>query len=98
MDIYNGDTEDLTASTMTPKPSRVKTIRLYRRNGYFGFGLRGGREHNIGFFVSTVIPSSESELGGLSVGDQVIRIDGLPVAEVVVLNKMLYELSNLFSF
>ena len=46
----------------------LKTVRLKRRSGQsFGFALRGGREHKIGFFVTQVQPGSESERQGLSV-------------------------------
>jgi hypothetical protein len=46
----------------------LKTVRLKRRSGEsFGFALRGGREHKIGFFVTQVQPGSESERQGLSV-------------------------------
>ena len=49
----------------------LKTVRLKRRSGQsFGFALRGGREHKIGFFVTQVQPGSESERQGLSVRAQ----------------------------
>jgi hypothetical protein len=54
------------------KPGKLRTIRLQRRPGssYFGFALRGGREYGengLGFFITKVIPGSESELQGLEV-------------------------------
>lgn len=64
MDVYDdADDEDL---GILPKPAKVRTIKLHRRNGYFGFGLRGGRERKAGFVVSRIVPGSESELQGLS--------------------------------
>lgn len=42
----------------------------------FGFSIRGGREHNTGFFISNVIPGSEAAVKGLQVGDQIIRVGG----------------------
>lgn len=69
MDIF-GENGDGKSTVSSLKSSKLRTIRLYRKNGFFGFGLRGGREHNIGFYVSTVIPGSESELQGLSASCQ----------------------------
>lgn len=71
--------------------SKIRTVRLIRphtgtRSGLtalghppfssFGFSIRGGREHNTGFFVSNVIKGSEADLKGLQVGDQIIRVGG----------------------
>ncbi|KAI9555855.1 Harmonin [Daphnia sinensis] len=80
MDIYS-DADD----NVPLKPAKLRTIRLHRRPGvpYFGFGIRGGREYGLGFFVTKVVAGSESELQGLSVGDQVIRIDGMRVEEAL---------------
>ncbi|XP_059352087.1 harmonin-like isoform X1 [Daphnia carinata] len=80
MDIYS-DADD----NVPLKPTKLRTIRLNRRPGvpYFGFGIRGGREYGLGFFVTKVVAGSESELQGLSVGDQVIRIDGMRVEEAL---------------
>lgn len=80
MDIYS-DADD----NVPLKPAKLRTIRLNRRPGvpYFGFGIRGGREYGLGFFVTKVVAGSESELQGLSVGDQVIRIDGMRVEEAL---------------
>ena len=47
---------------------QLKTVRLKRRPGEsFGFALRGGREHKLGFVVTQVQCGSESQLKGLTV-------------------------------
>ena len=57
-----GDVDDLKLG------GKLKTIRLKRRPGEsFGFALRGGREHRIGFFVTQVQRGSQCELQGLQV-------------------------------
>ncbi|EEB18151.1 Harmonin, putative [Pediculus humanus corporis] len=45
----------------------------------YGFSFRGGKEFGTGFFISVVEKDSEAEYKGLKVGDQIIRINGLPV-------------------
>lgn len=51
------------------RDDKLRTIRLERRNGStnFGFALRGGHEHKLGFFVTQVMKGSESERQGLAV-------------------------------
>jgi len=51
------------------RDDKLRTIRLERRNGssHFGFALRGGHEHKLGFFVTQVVKDSESDLQGLAV-------------------------------
>lgn len=62
---------------------RVRTVTLNRRRHCttFGFSLRGGREHGTGFFISAVDVPSEAHTQGLMVGDQIVRINGFPVAD-----------------
>ncbi|XP_075211659.1 uncharacterized protein LOC142318898 isoform X2 [Lycorma delicatula] len=62
---------------------RVRTVTLNRRRHCttYGFSLRGGREHGTGFFISAVEVASEAHAQGLMVGDQIVRINGFPVAD-----------------
>ena len=71
--ICFGELAALQESLTMMKPGKLRTIRLQRRPGssYFGFAVRGGREYGengLGFFITKVIPGSESELQGLEVG------------------------------
>ncbi|PSN45337.1 hypothetical protein C0J52_18709 [Blattella germanica] len=70
--------------------SRLRTIRLHRRlsnhnlgRPTFGFSVRGGREHGTGFFVSAVEPGSEAHSQNLRIGDQIVRINGLSLADAI---------------
>jgi len=45
----------------------------------YGFSIRGGVEHKLGIYVSEVETGSEAHLQGLQVGDQILRICGMPV-------------------
>lgn len=70
--------------------SKIRTVRLMRPHtgnrsnltlghppfSSYGFSLRGGREFGTGFFVSSVVKGSESDLKGLLVGDQIVRVGG----------------------
>jgi hypothetical protein len=59
----------------------IKTVLLNRdQTGSLGFSLRGGVEHGVGHFVSSVDHGSHAELQGLEAGDQLIRVDRLPLA------------------
>lgn len=42
-----------------------------------GFSIRGGIEHGLGHFVSTVEPGSEAHLQGLRPGDQLLKVDSM---------------------
>ncbi len=48
--------------------------------GSLGFSLRGGVEHGLGHFVSSIDANSEAEAAGVIPGDQILRVDGLPLA------------------
>lgn len=46
----------------------TRHVRLRRRGASgFGFSLRGGREHAVGFYVSDVQPGGEAHRNGLRV-------------------------------
>ncbi|XP_054265919.1 uncharacterized protein LOC128988555 isoform X1 [Macrosteles quadrilineatus] len=77
-----GDTSVSCHSGSTRPGPAARTLTLSRRRqGNLGFSLRGGREHGTGFFVSAVERGSEAYLQGLMVGDQIIRVNGLPVED-----------------
>ncbi|XP_046673575.1 uncharacterized protein LOC124362804 isoform X3 [Homalodisca vitripennis] len=74
---------DTSVSGRSSRPG-LRTVSLCRRHRHqpcLGFSLRGGREHGTGFFVSAVEKGSEAHLQGLMVGDQIIRVNGLPVED-----------------
>ena len=64
----------------SPNGARVgsaKTVFLQREKGQsYGFSIRGGREHEIGIFVSHVDPFSLAERCGLAVGDRILSVNG----------------------
>ena len=47
---------------------------------HFGFSLRGGVEHGVGHFVSSVDVGSIAESQGMKAGDQFLSVDRLPLA------------------
>lgn len=56
----------------------VKKIEIKRNlDGEWGFNIRGGSEHGIGIFVSSVEPGSNAAKGGLKAGDQIKKANDL---------------------
>ncbi|XP_017852831.1 homeobox protein 5 [Drosophila busckii] len=77
-----------------PASSRLRLVRLVRphqrrllmvseQSASFGFAVRGGKEHGIGFFVSHVEHGGEAQLKGLRLGDQILRINGYRLEDAV---------------
>ncbi|EDW62324.2 uncharacterized protein Dvir_GJ16672 [Drosophila virilis] len=77
-----------------PASTRLRVVRLVRphqrrllvvpeRSATFGFAVRGGKEHGIGFFVSHVEHGGEAQLKGLRLGDQILRINGYRLEDAV---------------
>ncbi|XP_059151235.1 PDZ domain-containing protein 11-like isoform X1 [Physella acuta] len=56
-----------------------RTIYLKRQKASdaLGFNIRGGKEHNFGFFVSKVMPNSEAENLGIKEGDQILKVNNI---------------------
>jgi C-terminal processing protease CtpA/Prc len=56
----------------------VKKIEIKRSpDGEWGFNIRGGSEHGIGIFVSSVEPGSNASKSGLKAGDQIKKANNL---------------------
>lgn len=56
--------------------SRIITLQRSPGNN-LGFSIRGGREHELGIFVSHIDSFSLAEQSGLQVGDQIINVNGI---------------------
>ena len=54
-----------------------------KQNQLACFPCLSGLEHGVGVYVSQVIPNSAAERQGLRVGDEIVRINGFPVALAV---------------
>ena len=71
----------------------IKQLTIKRpSNGGFGFCIRGGAEHGVGLYVSSVDERSVAEKEGLLSGDHVIqangtKFDGLTHAQAVKVTK-----------
>ena len=56
----------------------VRKIEIKRNpDGEWGFNIRGGSEHGIGIFVSSVERGSNAEKNGLKAGDQIKKANDL---------------------
>lgn len=56
----------------------VRKIEIKRSvDGEWGFNIRGGSEHGIGIFVSSVERGSNAEKSGLKAGDQIKKANNL---------------------
>ncbi len=80
--------ETTTTSTRTsavPAPSHevVRIITLQRPSGTsLGFSIRGGREHDLGIYVSHVDSLSLAERSGLLPGDQLLNVNGVSFKQI----------------
>lgn len=66
-------------SNVPPGPAQraVKMVYLQRSKGEsLGFNIRGGREHDVGIFISHVDPFSLAEKSGLVAGDKIVSVNG----------------------
>lgn len=56
----------------------IKVVFLQREDGEcLGFNIRGGREHDLGIFISHVDSLSLAEKSGLLAGDKIISVNGV---------------------
>lgn len=60
-----------------PAPKVVVLARDEVNGERFGFSIRGGSEHNVGIFVSSLDEGSVAEEAGLCLGDQIIEGNGM---------------------
>jgi C-terminal processing protease CtpA/Prc len=61
------------------KSTRLVTLQRSEAVISLGFSIRGGIEHGLGHFVSSVEPDSEAHRQGLRPGDEVLTVCGLPI-------------------
>ena len=61
------------------KTTRVIILQRTENLMGLGFSIRGGIEHGLGHFVSSVEPDSEAFRSGLRTGDEILTICGLPI-------------------
>ena len=61
----------------TEYPTKVVKVKRDRASGNndFGFSIRGGLEHGIGIYVSSVETGSMAERAGLNSGDQILKLN-----------------------
>ena len=76
-----GAPNEAQGASATSSPFVMKTITLHREfhSQGFGFCLRGGVEHGVGHFVSSVDLGSIAESQGIKAGDQILSVEGLPL-------------------
>ena len=79
----------------------IKRLTVKRpSNSGFGFSIRGGAEHGVGLYVSSVDENSVAEKEGVLLGDHVIqvngtRFDGLTHEQAVKVTKILILLQTI---
>ena len=87
------------SSKETKYPIKRLTVKRPSNSG-FGFSIRGGAEHGVGLYVSSVDENSVAEKEGVLPGDHVIqvngtRFDGLTHEQAVKVTKILISLQTL---
>ena len=64
--------------------SQYKTVKLVKRKGdHLGISIRGGKEYNLGIYISEVESDSIAEKSGLVVGDQIINANGISFENIM---------------
>ena len=72
-----GKREGGTRSAEGVRVGTVRNVFMLREKGQgLGLSIRGGREHDIGIFISQVDPFSLSERSGLVAGDKILSVNG----------------------
>ncbi|RUS73502.1 hypothetical protein EGW08_018742 [Elysia chlorotica] len=56
---------------------RTVILKRLKASDALGFNIRGGREHNFGFYVSKVIPYTGAASAGVQEGDQILRVNNI---------------------
>ncbi|KAH9489791.1 PDZ domain-containing protein 11 [Bulinus truncatus] len=56
---------------------RTVVLKRLKASDALGFNIRGGKEHNFGFYVSKVMPQSEAAKLGLQEGDQILKVNNI---------------------
>ena len=89
------------SSTDNKYPIKQLIIKRPSNSG-FGFCIRGGAEHGVGLYVSSVDARSVAENEGLSPGDHIVQVngtkfDGLTHAQAVKVTITLFLILTMFS-
>ncbi|KAK3784702.1 hypothetical protein RRG08_032157 [Elysia crispata] len=56
---------------------RTLVLNRLKASDALGFNIRGGREHNFGFYVSKVIPDTGAASAGVQEGDQILCVNNI---------------------
>ncbi|CAL1540992.1 unnamed protein product [Lymnaea stagnalis] len=56
---------------------RTLVLKRLKAADALGFNIRGGKEHNFGFYVSKVMPGSEAANLGIQEGDQILKVNNI---------------------
>lgn len=80
-----GETSEGVEEVLPRKPvlGAVKMVFLQRSKGEsLGLSIRGGREHDLGIFISHVDSFSLAEKSGLLAGDKIVSVNGFSFEDI----------------
>ena len=78
-----GESGGKEAPPREPVVGAVKMVFLQRSKGEsLGFSIRGGREHDLGIFISHVDSFSVAEKSGLLAGDKIVSVNGFSFDDI----------------
>ncbi|XP_028411176.1 harmonin-like isoform X2 [Dendronephthya gigantea] len=76
------DYDDFMSKIPLPPSEGIRIVKIRRvATESLGFGIRGGKEHGVGVYISSVIRGSRSDIAGLKPGDEILLINGFMITE-----------------
>ncbi|CAB4017971.1 harmonin-like isoform X3, partial [Paramuricea clavata] len=76
------DYEEFMSKVPLPPSEGIRIVKIRRvATESLGFGIRGGKEHGVGVYISSVIRGSRADIAGLRPGDEILLVNGFMISE-----------------
>ncbi|XP_046861490.1 harmonin-like [Xenia sp. Carnegie-2017] len=76
------DCQEFVSKIPIPPSEGIRIVKIQKvASESLGVGLRGGKEHGVGVFISSVVRGSRGDIAGLKAGDEVLLVNGFTIRE-----------------